>query len=113
KKVIIFSIIMQTVNQKSNTFQSIFSIFLQSAHAPQNVIETLLQMGICVSVNLINTAIMSLSKEAHRSISALGQTLLASYAYNNFDVDLKSTVHTVDKSEDMLKHLTTGLLFLL
>ncbi|KAG2140009.1 hypothetical protein BD769DRAFT_1288794, partial [Suillus cothurnatus] len=111
KKVIIFSIIMQTANQKSNVFQSIFGIFLQSTHTPQKVIETLLWMGICVSVDSINTAVMSLSKEAHRGISTLGQMLLASYAYNNFDVDLKSTVHTADKSEDMLKHLTTGLLF--
>ncbi|KAG1817860.1 hypothetical protein EV424DRAFT_1324185, partial [Suillus variegatus] len=111
KKVVIFSIIMQTANQKSNMFQSIFGIFLQSAHAPQKVIETLSWMGICVSIDSINTAVMSLSKEAHRGISALGRTLLASYAYNNFDVDLKSTVHTVDKSEHTLKHLTAGLLF--
>ncbi|KAG2029198.1 hypothetical protein BDR03DRAFT_936873 [Suillus americanus] len=102
---------MQTANQKSNTFQSIFGIFLQSVHAPQKVIETLSRMGICVSVDSINTAVLSLSKEAHHGISALGQTLLASYAYDNFDVDLKSTVHTVDKSEDTLKHLTAGLLF--
>ncbi|KAG1796230.1 uncharacterized protein HD556DRAFT_1431369 [Suillus plorans] len=111
KKVVIFSIIMQTANQKSNTFQSIFGIFLQSTHAPQKVIETLSRMGICVSIDSINTAITSLSKEAHHGISALGRTLLASYAYDNFDVDLKSTVHTVDKSEDTLKHLTAGLLF--
>ncbi|KAG2351076.1 hypothetical protein BDR07DRAFT_1321552, partial [Suillus spraguei] len=113
KKVVIFSIIMQTANQKSNMFQSIFGIFLQSKHAPQKVIETLSQMGICVSIDSINTAILSLSKEAHCGIAALGRTLLTSYAYDNFDVDLKSTVHTVKKSEDMLKHLTTGLLFLL
>ncbi|KAG1724797.1 hypothetical protein EDB19DRAFT_1644354, partial [Suillus lakei] len=97
-------------NQKSNTFQSIFGIFLQAAHTPQKVIETLSRMGICVSVDSINTAISSLSKEAHRGISAPGQTLLKSYAYNNFNVDLKSTVHTVNKSEDTLKHLTAGLL---
>ncbi|KAG0704806.1 hypothetical protein DFH29DRAFT_783663, partial [Suillus ampliporus] len=111
KKVMIFSIIMQTVNQKSKSFQSIFSIFLQSAHAPQKVIDTLSRMGICVSVDSINAAVVSLSKEAHCGISALGRTLLASYAYDNFEVDLKSTIHTVDKSEDTLKHLTAGLLF--
>ncbi|KAG1809074.1 uncharacterized protein BJ212DRAFT_1448833 [Suillus subaureus] len=85
---------MQTANQKSNMFQSIFSIFLQSAHTPQKVIKMLSWMGICVSIDSINTTILSLSKEAHHGISALGWTLLASYAYNNFDVDLKSTVHT-------------------
>ncbi|KAG1883648.1 hypothetical protein F4604DRAFT_1920156 [Suillus subluteus] len=84
---------------------------MMSAHAPQKVIETLSQMGICVSIDSINTAVLSLSKEAHHGIAALGWTLLTSYAYDNFDVDLKSTVHTVDKSEDTLKHLTAGLLF--
>ncbi|KAG2030607.1 hypothetical protein BDR03DRAFT_936609 [Suillus americanus] len=84
-------IIMQTVNQKSNVFQSIFGIFLQSAHAPQKVIDTLSWMGICVSVDSINTAVVLLSREAHRGMSALRKTLLASYAYDNFDMDLKST----------------------
>jgi hypothetical protein len=102
---------MQTVNQKSNVFQSIFGIFLQSAHAPQKVIDTLSRMGICVSVDSINTAVVLLSREAHRGMSALGKTLLASYAYDNFDVDLKSTVHTLEKSEDTLKHLTASLLY--
>ncbi|KAI6037302.1 hypothetical protein BKA83DRAFT_4042727, partial [Pisolithus microcarpus] len=41
----------------------------------------------------------------------LGQSLLASYAYNNFDVDLKTLALTVEKSNDSLKHLTSGLLF--
>ncbi|KAI6097402.1 hypothetical protein EV401DRAFT_1814663, partial [Pisolithus croceorrhizus] len=43
----------------------------------------------------------------------LGQSLLASYTYDNFDVDLKSYVPTAEKSNDSLKHLTSGLLFLL
>ncbi|KAG6380522.1 hypothetical protein JVT61DRAFT_8686 [Boletus reticuloceps] len=38
-------------------------------------------------------------------------TLLALYAYNNFDVDLKSHVPTAEKSNNSLKHLTSGLLF--
>ncbi|KAG1731092.1 uncharacterized protein EDB91DRAFT_1238991 [Suillus paluster] len=85
---------MQVTNQKSNSFQSIFGIFPQSAHTPQKIIDTLSQMGVCVSVDSINAAVISLSKKAHCSISALGQTLLASYTYDNFDVNLKSTVHT-------------------
>ncbi|KIJ18396.1 hypothetical protein PAXINDRAFT_41987, partial [Paxillus involutus ATCC 200175] len=44
-------------------------------------------------------------------IQSLGQTLTAAHAYDNFDVDLKSTVHTVEKSSDSLKHLMSGLLF--
>ncbi|KAG1906110.1 uncharacterized protein F5891DRAFT_975565 [Suillus fuscotomentosus] len=63
-------------------------------HTPQRVIETLLRMGVSVSVHAINAAITSLSAESRHAIQALGQTLLAAYAYDNFDVDLKKTVHT-------------------
>ncbi|KAG1846521.1 hypothetical protein C8R48DRAFT_616294, partial [Suillus tomentosus] len=94
-----------------NALQSIFGIFLQSMHTPQRVIETLSRMGVSISVHAINAAITSLSAESRHAIQALGQTLLAAYAYDNFDVDLKKTVHTVGESEDMLIHLTSGLLF--
>ncbi|KAG2051583.1 hypothetical protein BDR06DRAFT_850746, partial [Suillus hirtellus] len=111
KKVIILSILMQSSNQNLNALQSIFGIFLQSMHTPQRVIETLSRMGVSISVHAINAAIMSLSAESRHAIRALGQTLLAAYAYDNFDVDLKKTVHTVGESEDTLIHLTSGLLF--
>ncbi|KAG2154128.1 uncharacterized protein EDB93DRAFT_1102292 [Suillus bovinus] len=71
---------------------------ITSTHAPQKVIETLLGMGICVSVDSIKTAITS-----HHCQRRLTMVFLL--------WDLKSTVHTVDKSEDTLKHLTAGLLF--
>jgi len=41
KKVVIFSILMQSTNRKSNCLQSLMGIFLQSTHTPQKVIETL------------------------------------------------------------------------
>ncbi|PSS11000.1 hypothetical protein PHLCEN_2v3351 [Hermanssonia centrifuga] len=44
-------------------------------------------------------------------ILKLGQTLTAAYAFDNFDVDLKPSVPTIEKSSDTLKHLTSGLLF--
>jgi len=68
-------------------------------------------MGISVSADAIHTAVRSLSAESHRAIQQLGRTLLAGYAYDNFDVDLKSTNHTVEHSTETLKHLTSGLLF--
>jgi len=48
---------------------------------------------------------------SHRAIQQLGRTLLAAYAYDNFDVNLKSTNHTIEHSTETLKHLTSGLLF--
>ncbi|KAG2148116.1 hypothetical protein DEU56DRAFT_928273 [Suillus clintonianus] len=83
KKVIILSILMQSSNRNSNALQSIVGIFLQSVHTPQKVIDTLSKMGVSVSVDAINAAVLSLSAESHRAIHAL----------------------------DTLVHLTSGLLF--
>ncbi|KAG1729207.1 uncharacterized protein EDB91DRAFT_1028323, partial [Suillus paluster] len=88
KKVVIISIMMQSTRQKSNALQSIIGIFLQSVHTPQNVIDTLARIGISISTDAINAAVKSLSVESQNTIRDLGQTLLASYAYDNFDVDL-------------------------
>ncbi|KAI6165502.1 hypothetical protein EDD17DRAFT_1774941 [Pisolithus thermaeus] len=111
KKVVIMSILMQSMNQKVNALQSIIGIFLQSAHTLQKVINTLACIRILISTETINSAIRSLSAESQNHLQTLGQSLLALYAYDNFDVDLKSHLPTVEKSHDSLKHLTSGLLF--
>ncbi|KAI5999085.1 hypothetical protein EDD15DRAFT_2160888, partial [Pisolithus albus] len=102
---------MHGLNQKSNALQSLLGLFLQSAHAPYKVIDTLAHLGISVSTDTINRAIQSLSQESQNSLQRLGQSLLASYTYDNFDVDLKHDTLTVEKSNDSLKHLTSGLMF--
>ncbi|KIK76595.1 hypothetical protein PAXRUDRAFT_18084 [Paxillus rubicundulus Ve08.2h10] len=102
---------MQCTNQKANALQSILGIYLQSSHAPQKVIDTLAHIGISISTESINAAVCSLSLESQHSLRDLGQSLLASYAYDNFDVDLKSQVPTADKTTTSLKHLTFGLMF--
>ncbi|KIK73796.1 hypothetical protein PAXRUDRAFT_20490 [Paxillus rubicundulus Ve08.2h10] len=81
---------MQGTNQKSNTLQSILRLVLQSAHAPYKVIDTLARLGISISTDSINLAVQSLSVESQNALNHLGQSCLASYAYDNFDVDLKS-----------------------
>ncbi|KIK72317.1 hypothetical protein PAXRUDRAFT_22127 [Paxillus rubicundulus Ve08.2h10] len=57
KKTCISSILMQGINQKSNAMQSILSFFLQSAHAPQKVIDTLAHLGVSISTDAINLAV--------------------------------------------------------
>ncbi|KAI5982251.1 hypothetical protein EDD15DRAFT_2181145 [Pisolithus albus] len=111
KKVVVMSILMQSTNQKANALQSILGIFFQSAHTPQKVIDTLARIGVSISTETVNGAIRSLSAESQNHLQTLGQTLLASYAYDNFDVDLKPYTPTVEKSHDSLKHLTSGLMF--
>ena len=102
---------MQSINQKSNTLQCILGFFFQSVHAPYKAIDTLARLGVSISTNAINMAVQSLSTESENALCKLGQSLLASYAYNNFDIDLKSQVPTAEKSNNSLKHLTSGLLF--
>ncbi|KIK82495.1 hypothetical protein PAXRUDRAFT_153708, partial [Paxillus rubicundulus Ve08.2h10] len=111
KKVVIFSIVMQCTNQNANALQSILGIYLQSSHAPQKVIDTLACIGISISSEMINAAVRSLSLESQHSLHDLGQSLLASYAFNTFDVDLKSQAPTAEKTTTLLKHLTFGLMF--
>ncbi|KAG2120928.1 uncharacterized protein F5147DRAFT_766804 [Suillus discolor] len=111
KCVVILGILMQSTNRRSNALQSILGIFLQSTHTPQKVIDTLACIGISISTDSINAAIRSLSTESQNTLQTLGKSLLASYAYDNFDVDLKSQVPLAEKSNDSLKHLTSGLLF--
>ncbi|EGO00456.1 hypothetical protein SERLA73DRAFT_25831, partial [Serpula lacrymans var. lacrymans S7.3] len=111
KKVVILSIMMQSANQKSNALQSMIGIFLQSSHSPEKVIDAMACMGVSISPSAIHSAIWLLSADSHCNICALGQAILASYAYDNFDVDLKSHQPVAEKSSDTLKHLTLDCYF--
>ncbi|KIK81527.1 hypothetical protein PAXRUDRAFT_155936 [Paxillus rubicundulus Ve08.2h10] len=113
KETCISSILMQGINQKLNALQSILGFFLQSAHAPQKVIDTLAHLGVSIYTDAINLAVQSLSAELQNALQDLGQSLLASYAYDNFDVDLKSQVSTVEKlrhifASSVMENPTTG-----
>ncbi|KAG1867738.1 hypothetical protein F4604DRAFT_1881623 [Suillus subluteus] len=111
RKVVIVSLLKKSTNQKANSLSSILGIFLHSTHAPEKVIEMMVKMGLSISVDAIHDTVRSLSAESSHALQYLGQTLLAAYAYNNFDINLKSTVPTAEKSTNTLKHLTSGLLF--
>ncbi|KAG2072891.1 hypothetical protein BDR04DRAFT_1127467 [Suillus decipiens] len=106
--IMVLSIMMRSTNQRSNTLQSLMGMFLQSMHTPQKVIETLEQMGVSVSVNAIFAAICSLSAQTHSALCLLRQSLLIAYAYDNFNIDLKSHEHKIENLNKSLKHLTSG-----
>jgi hypothetical protein len=101
---------MQSTNQKANHLQGIIGIFLYSCCTPERVVNALARMGISISMNGILLAIKSLSSEAAHSLRALGQTLLASYAYDNVDMNLKTSMPVSENPFESLKHLTSGLL---
>jgi len=102
---------MQSTNQKTNALESIIGIFLHSCGTPEKVIKTLTHMGVSILVNAVHQVIMSLSAESANTLRELGQTFLIAYAYDNFDVNLKTSVLTVEKSNVTLKHLTSALVF--
>ncbi|KAF8235587.1 hypothetical protein L208DRAFT_1256144, partial [Tricholoma matsutake] len=66
-------------------------------HTSETVQELLAHMGLSISTTATNEMVNSLSKELHTEIQALGQTLLALYAYDNLDLDLKHAVPTIEK----------------
>ncbi|KAF8415174.1 hypothetical protein L210DRAFT_3323217, partial [Boletus edulis BED1] len=111
KKTLVSGIIVHGMNQKANILQSLLGFFMQSTHTPYKVIDTFARVGVSISTDAINLAICFLSAESQNTLRDLGQSLLASYAYDNFNIDLKSDVPSVEKSTESLKHLTSGLLF--
>ena len=76
-----------------NALQAIIGIFLQSCNTPETVREFLAHVGLSVLPSSINKAISSLSKESENQIRKTGRTLMASYAYDNLDIDLKHLVN--------------------
>jgi hypothetical protein len=99
---------MQSSNQCCNALQSAVGLFLESCNTPETVCELLTHMGLSISTTATNKMVNNLSKESHTEIQALGQTLLASYAYNNLDIDLKHAVPTIEKDPMTLIHLTSA-----
>jgi len=55
----------------------------------------------------------SLSTKSADNIRSLAQTLTASFAYDNFDMEFKSHAPTVEKHGDSLKHAMSAIIFLL
>ncbi|KAJ6507555.1 hypothetical protein DFH09DRAFT_1438053 [Mycena vulgaris] len=108
KRVVIISMMMQSANQKCNALESVFGIFLHASNTPSRVIEALAHMGISISEQSIERAVKSLSAESYAKLREMGQSLLVGYAYDNFDIDFRIIVPTVEKDTDTLTHMTSG-----
>lgn len=104
---------MQSTNQKSNALQAVLGVFLHSCNTPQKVEQALAHMGLSVSVNSIHHAVDSLSQKSAIILREMGQSLLVGYAYDNFDIDFKTNIPSIEKSGDTLTHLTSGTLIYL
>ena len=99
---------MHSSNVRCNALQSLVGVFLHSCNAPETIMEMLAHMGLSISVTTVNAAVANLSREAEVGIRTLGETVLAAYAYDNLDVDLKHQVPTAEKPQESLTHITTG-----
>lgn len=99
---------LQSTNQRCNALQSVIGLYLHACDAPEAIIDLLSRNGVAISRTAIDDAVTNLSKEANIGMKKLGRTLLAMVAYDNFDVELKHLVPTVEKPHDSLLHMTSG-----
>ncbi|KAI0636168.1 hypothetical protein C8Q77DRAFT_1053195 [Trametes polyzona] len=108
--LVILCILLQNRNQKVNALQSTVGIFLHACNTLEKVVKVLARMGVSISLTSIHRAVNSLSEAACREIEELGQTLLASFGYDNLELTLPTGIPTVDKPGEGLLHLTSGIL---
>ena len=102
------SILMNTVSQKCNALQMVVGVFLQSANTPEVIRELLARLGFSISVSNINNAIKQLSANAEDACQRLARTLLALFAYDNLDIDLKKSSPKIEDSTDTQIHITSA-----
>ena len=111
KVVTITSMLLMSSNQKCNALPSMIGLFCHSTNAPELVIETLAHAGLCISTTSIHSMVNSLSTKSADNIRSLAQTLTASFAYDNFDMEFKSYIPSIEKHGDSLKHATSAIIF--
>lgn len=104
----VLSVLIQSTNHRCNALQSIIGLFLQSSGTPETVVELFARVGLSLTTTSINAMVNSLSSESTVEMTRLGRTLLASYAYDNVDMDLKHATPTAEALHDTLIHLTSG-----
>lgn len=102
-------VVTVSINQQCNALESIVGIFLYLCNTHEKVIKMLAKIGISISLTSIHDTIHSLSHESVHGIHELGQTLLTSYTYDNFNIKLNTLMPMVEQSTDSLVHLTSGI----
>ncbi|KAI0734351.1 hypothetical protein BC629DRAFT_1263891, partial [Irpex lacteus] len=110
KRLIIISIFMFSTNQKCNALPAVMGMFLHSTSAPELVVEVLAHAGLSVSTSTIHNMVDSLSHSVLSKIRALAKTRLFLLAYDNFDIDFKSYLATIEHPGQTLKHATSALM---
>ncbi|KAI9431079.1 hypothetical protein H4582DRAFT_1822991 [Lactarius indigo] len=95
KCVVCISIVLQSANENCNHLQSILGIFIHSANVPQRVAEVLAHAGLTISIKSIQRAVKSMSIDSARKIKMGLRTLKMAVAYDNFDINFKTSEPTL------------------
>ncbi|KAK7678135.1 hypothetical protein QCA50_018928 [Cerrena zonata] len=111
RRVVLMSILLQSTNQKCNAFAATIGLFLHSTSTPELVIEVFAHAGLSISLSAIHTMIDSLSTTSGERLQELMKTYVACFAWDNFDIDLRSWLPTVERPGTTLQHGTSALAF--
>ncbi|KAG1730877.1 hypothetical protein EDB19DRAFT_1896988 [Suillus lakei] len=110
KTVVCISIILQSLNERCNYLHGLLGIFFHSMSVPQKVIDVLAHAGLSISVTSIHNAIHSMSKEVAANIKQGIRSLKVSFAYDNFDIDFKTSEPTIGHHSTFVSATSTTLL---
>ena len=102
---------MQSTNWKCNSLVCIIGLFCHSTSVLELLIEMLAHTGFSISLTAIHDMINSLSHKAHEKLKHMSESLLASFVYDNFEMDFKSWMPTVEKPDSMMTHTMSALAF--
>ncbi|KAG1832263.1 hypothetical protein DFJ58DRAFT_736427 [Suillus subalutaceus] len=102
KLVICACIFAHSTNERCNMLQSILGIFAHSTGTPAKVIDLLAHASLSVSISSIEKAVVSLSVEAGIHIKQSIHTLQTALAYDNFDIDFKTSQPTVEQQSTFI-----------
>ncbi|KAG1825586.1 uncharacterized protein BJ212DRAFT_1294993 [Suillus subaureus] len=85
------------VEARNTTLQIIglLGIFFHSMGVPQKVIDVLAHVGLSISITSIHNAVHLMSKEIAANIKQGIQSLKVSFAYDNFDINFKTSEPTI------------------
>ncbi|KAH8976431.1 hypothetical protein EDB92DRAFT_1811877 [Lactarius akahatsu] len=95
KCVVCISIVLQSANENCNHLQSILGIFIHSANVPQCVAKVLAHAGLTISIKSIQRAVKLMSIDSARKIKTGLCSLKMAVAYNNFDINFKTSEPTL------------------
>lgn len=111
KQIVVISILAHAINQKCNALQAVIGIFLHATNTSETTIKTFARLGLSIALSSIHRGVRSLSVKALHTVEEFAQTLIAAWAYDNFDINFRRTIPTIEQARESLVHLTSGLVF--